>query len=200
MLSITFFFFARKENRRNPPFMKRRAICEGLFIFLLSILFLSMLLVESMAVFDGNRPNFFYEIHVQHYLSPKLATLEDPSAVLQMAMEENRDSTIYIWRQVVFMSIFVSFLSLLLVKIYYLDCPWSMFILLFLSVFFSSFLLFTLITYHYFANRASFVDQCLQKYHTLLVDSSSSKERVDPSVFGSGSETKGDERLHNSAR
>jgi len=140
---------------------------EFIVIFLFFILFLSMLLVESMSIFDGNRPNFFYESHVKNTLVPKLSQMNDPQEIFDLAMAENQDTQIFIWRQVVFMSFFISFITMMVMKIFYLDFPWSAFILLFLCIFFTSFLLLCLITYHYYNNKSQFIQQCLEKYTSL---------------------------------
>lgn len=143
-------------------------IYEFIIIFILFFLFCMMMIVEAFSIWEKNKPNFFYEIHIQNNLQPKLKSMNNKSDILEFLINENNDTSVYLWRQVVFISFFISFLSSIIIKIFYLNITFSLFILLYITIFFCSFLLLSLQNYHYYNYKSLFMNECLQKYKSLL--------------------------------
>jgi len=159
-----------KKGWEEDPYRYRR-FYELMIFFFIFCLFLSVLIIESLSLRVGHRSNFFYDIYLNNHLLPRLDMTTHPSALLEMAMEENRDTQIFIWRQVCFISFMISLFTLLVMKLFFPLVPLSFFFLLFLCLFMMLFLSITLFNFHYYANKSRFIDACLIKYKSSIVAS-----------------------------
>lgn len=141
-----------------------------LYIFLSFIigLFLILIIAEMISVYWKDRPSFLYNIYVEKVLRPELNGLHSPQEILDLLTRENQIAP-FIWRQSVFMAMTTATFSTLFLYSLGLVCVnTTSFVVLFIILFFFSMLLFSLQSFHYYYEKASFEQETYQKLSSLL--------------------------------
>jgi hypothetical protein len=140
-------------------------LSEKLFVFLIFLLFVVFLSAELLEIFAFQQSGNFLLDFFYDKKKKEIDRMKDIHEISREMMESTYQKPI-VWRQSIFVSVAVSVMTFLVVRIF---CPIRMqcLISIFLVVFFVTMLLFNLIMYHCYGSKDTYIHYGLTKIYDL---------------------------------